>query len=400
MVRRYRTSQTAVEYLVILAVVLIIVTMLIAVLRSPDSGRGVSDAHRLKMASYEIGLLEYAVQPDGVYLKIINNNVEPVRVTAINVNGIWLSSSGLPTVLNPYDSVMLQSYSLGAVTGAAYTFPVVINYTMLKTNEKRQQNSTDFKIQGESPEITFGLSITEDIADGLVGLWHFDESSWSGAAGEVRDSSDIGAHGTRSTNYVSITTDGLANNAGSFRGWNNRPYINMGSHDEYKFSHNNFSVFAWVKTHPTYSSQAVGWIACTGCGYGTGKGFQMHAYYSANSNRNKIQCNVAKAGGHTVVSTTKINDSEWHFVGCVRSDTGVGTQRLIAYVDGVAEKSSTASFKNASGGSLAIANLGTSYWDANTGWKGEIDEVMIWNRTLTTEEIETLYIRGLSALQT
>ena len=88
-----------------------------------------------------------------------------------------------------------------------------------------------------------------------------------------------------------------------------------------------------------------------------------------------------------IISTTTVNDGEWHWVVGVKE----GTNYTI-YVDGVGESSETDA--HAMGGGSDTFTIG---W--NGAWKryfkGEIDEVQVWTRALSNDEIMELYSHNI-----
>jgi len=94
-------------------------------------------------------------------------------------------------------------------------------------------------------------------------------------------------------------------------------------------------------------------------------------------------------------SSTKMNDSSWHFVAGVLDHSGkIGpAHTLYIFVDGIEEGSIAVpvgfNFSNQS----RELTLGNSYFN------GSIDEVMIWNRALSRAEINASYNAGIHRLE-
>lgn len=95
-------------------------------------------------------------------------------------------------------------------------------------------------------------------------------------------------------------------------------------------------------------------------------------YFESGSSQNEIY------------SGTTINDGIWHHI--VMTYGGPGTS-VKMYIDGV-EEVSTAPLTLATGNSFF--GIGKSPW-ANTFFQGKIDDVGLWNRALTENEITDLY---------
>jgi len=84
-------------------------------------------------------------------------------------------------------------------------------------------------------------------------------------------------------------------------------------------------------------------------------------------------------GANSVVASTNINDGKWHHIAGVYD----GTTSYI-YIDGNLEASADYAFNNSSG------ELYFGTWkDTGTRWfNGKIKNVRIWNKALTSEEVE------------
>lgn len=123
------------------------------------------------------------------------------------------------------------------------------------------------------------------------------------------------------------------------------------------------------------------------------------AFISKHENYYKNSFNLGGGQGklylHTdvdlyYVSSTKIiNDGEWHFV--VGTFDGV---QLSIYIDGIAEGSSTANYST--GNSINI-RLGrdSDLWF----YKGLLDDVRLYNRAITSDEVFALYNEGKTATE-
>ncbi|MCK5176788.1 MAG: LamG domain-containing protein, partial [Candidatus Aenigmarchaeota archaeon] len=97
---------------------------------------------------------------------------------------------------------------------------------------------------------------------------------------------------------------------------------------------------------------------------------------------------------HLVNSTTDINDNEWHHV----VGTYDGTTMKI-YIDGNLEDTNTDFSGNLSTNDGNV-RIGADYQATpDNFFKGTIDEVLIWNRALSPEEINASYNVGLYRLE-
>jgi hypothetical protein len=105
-------------------------------------------------------------------------------------------------------------------------------------------------------------------------------------------------------------------------------------------------------------------------------GYQIYSY-----NSNDTICFYTSG---IVCSTYVISDSDWHHLAITNDGT---TTRF--YVDGVARGSATQSGVN-----ITTATVNTIGNYAGNYFNGSIDDVRIYNRALTAEQIKTLYASG------
>ncbi len=123
-----------------------------------------------------------------------------------------------------------------------------------------------------------------------------------------------------------------------------------------------------------------------GVGRGEGANWRFHRW-GANPT-------MAWQGGsndiHANAADFPIDDGEWHhFVG---TSNGVANVRAL-YIDGVETVSTTLSGALASNPALPLM-VGENPGARNRQWNGGIDDVAIWRRALTTEQIQAIYLAG------
>jgi hypothetical protein len=112
------------------------------------------------------------------------------------------------------------------------------------------------------------------------------------------------------------------------------------------------------------------------------------------NSQNKVS--VSMVGGQATVSNSAIESSKWQNVTFVYNGTAAAGSKLKVYINGAfMENLTDTNFPSSSG---SIANK--TYIGANPGFnpgpiyqffKGKIDDVGIWGRTLTAEEIAKIY---------
>ncbi len=213
-------------------------------------------------------------------------------------------------------------------------------------------------------------------SEGAVGYWNFDEGSGmvAGDSAGDNDGTLIGA----------TWTDGVSGSALSFDGVDD--YVNIGNGASLQID-NDITVELWAKT-PTASATKV-FISKYA---DSERGWEMW-----HDNTGKVTFGGRDGSGDYRSSgiVTEIDDGEWHHIVGQRS----GSVWKI-FVDGdLSDKNDvgTTGSINAPALDLVIgeesSNLGVGFQ-----YNGKIDEVVIYDRALSAEEIKTSYESGQSGL--
>lgn len=190
------------------------------------------------------------------------------------------------------------------------------------------------------------------------------------SSGKVFDFSEQNNDGTLNGNLV-FTSSGMYGGAYEFDG--TLGYIDCGDIDSYEFPE--ITVSAWAKLDYLNLASSPGlWIV--------NKGTKSWILYWATNER--ITFLVENSTGSEVqASVNSVADNDWHhYVGVYN-----GTYVLI-YQDGVLQNDQEALTGNIRDDT---ANLFISDDAAGNAWNGTIDEVTIWNRSLSNAEITALY---------
>jgi len=205
--------------------------------------------------------------------------------------------------------------------------------------------------------------------DDLVGCWPFDE----GTGMTAYDHSKYGNHGSLENMAEEDWVDGKVGKALDFDGEND--YVDCGDDVSLDIT-TAITITAWIKTSiPTVAQKCI--ISKIDATDG----------YSLEMQNHKLKGFVRLGGVNScnAISTTSIDDQEWHF--CVFTNDGT-TIRI--YVDGTEEDSHTEGLA-----SIGITNqrLWIGEFDNWSGYffPGLIDEVRIYNRALTEAEIKALH---------
>jgi len=207
-------------------------------------------------------------------------------------------------------------------------------------------------------------------AAGLKAHWKLDENSGSTAT----DSSGFGNNGTLTNMTGTTWTTGIVGGALGFDGVDD--YVDCGNDPSLQIA-GEFTIAAWVKMAPVNEG------AYMGIGgkmvNGDYKGFALVRHSS-----NVFRLWVASAGTILAVSSDgTYTDTEWHHVAGVSQD---GVNSL--YVDGFAQAATLDAPFDDSG---EFAFIGKQYSPQDGRyWNGTIDDVRIYDRVLSLEELAGL----------
>ncbi|MAG47592.1 hypothetical protein CL617_03225 [archaeon] len=128
-----KKGQTAVEYLIILAVVIIIALIVVGVLGGiPGIGKGSGDkASKLFWSQAPVGIDNHAISAGGTDTVIVRNNLDTtITVETFSVNSVNVASNN---VLGPEDQATLTGSIASCTAGDSYTYAVSMTYNESET---------------------------------------------------------------------------------------------------------------------------------------------------------------------------------------------------------------------------------------------------------------------------
>lgn len=275
--------------------------------------------------------------------------------------------------------------------------------TYCRSNQQGPTSTVAFVSPSPTTTTTLTPSPTPFPSAGLVAYWKMDEASWNGTAEEVKYASATGINGNAGCDNASCTkpttiSPGKIGRAGNFNtstGWVNLP--NTGN----IFNLSGLTISAWINpasgcsttTCAIFSALAQGW---------KGYGFRLdNGYLKLRIQDDKeivTDTNPLSLGGYSFVTAT--------IDGCT---TNPGCYVKI-YVNGSLRTVNVTGGQSPAGGPYTGA---PEYWTANTltadksvhigsndndlvggYFQGQIDEVGVWKRALTAEEVSILYNSG------
>ena len=251
------------------------------------------------------------------------------------------------------------------------TYYLQDNESILKPTD--QIGSDIIEIEIKRTEINPG-------SNGLKGLWHFNE----GSGNEAKDATVNGNDGTFTNMDESDWVEGKYGNALEFDGGGK--YITVANPVHFDFEQSDaFSVETWIKTSDDWDNYIIGRRSSAGTKW---RGYCM-AIFTGGKITVHLNHNHLNDEKIWVTGNTNTADGQWHHVGFTYNGNGHASGVKI-YVDGNLE---TMSVSNDNLGGKTIRNsiplkIGArGDGQAQSSFVGIIDEVAVWSRELSLEEV-------------
>jgi hypothetical protein len=223
-------------------------------------------------------------------------------------------------------------------------------------------------------------------SNGLLGWWPFN--------GNANDESGNGNNGT--TTGVSLTTDrfGITNKAYSFNGTSNNIKINNNA----SLNNPSFSVSGWFLTNTNATNTSSGaksiigkwWQFPSSCD----NNYNSYIFCLAKQNNNSTVClGTNFYSGNNFYYNQPINTGSWYHFTFIHDSTAGGK----IYINGLLVSSNNINGIICNG--INPIYIGSDIENGNLYrfFNGKIDDIGIWNRALTQEEITALYTGVLSS---
>ena len=246
----------------------------------------------------------------------------------------------------------------------------------------------------QTPPVT-NTQLPVSVQSGLVGYWSLNEAVWNGTHSEVKNHIASGGDGYR-INYASATTSGKFGNGGDFTG-NASMAVIVPTTTAYNFGTSEFSISCWYKPTKSMVGQACGIVNLYhqpftwGWYIDTDDTFVFRGYSITGVARFAV-----KYSG--IVALLTLNS--WHHLVATR-DTGLAGKYARLYVDGV--ELSTTAYEVPTDGAVFWNSCPIYIGNISSMWSiyhalGIIDEVAIWNRELSLNEIKAIYRSGVGGM--
>lgn len=208
-----------------------------------------------------------------------------------------------------------------------------------------------------------GFPIYEGYGDSLISVYQFNDSSYSGAANEVRDSVG-GRHGTASSGATIDSTQGIDGKSVKFDGARNDMKVN-----NFVMNSDYYSMSFWFNTSDVGTTRRIvehSWSSGT---------------FTSHIQGGRLFSHVNTASGTAIaVEGTRVEANKWYHIVVVFDGA------LTMYKNGIKDGETIASFEKLKR-STANLLIGSSSYK----YIGNLDELMIFNKSLSASEVSDLY---------
>jgi hypothetical protein len=220
--------------------------------------------------------------------------------------------------------------------------------------------------------------------ESLVGYWRLDQDV-AGSDGVLKDYSGLGNDGETDGGLSTGVQGVFSGNSSEFVTDNEVVDISLSESNDLNIT-DDLTLAVWVKSTASMSgfnrmlSRELSGIGNRQYNIGLG----------SNADKARMIADLQGGGSVELKSSTTVTDGKWHHV-VVRFSTSGSTN---IFVDGVSEDSATPS--NPLVEKNSKVRLGSvAHTPSSLPWKGKIDEVRVYNRSLSQSEVEELYFQGM-----
>lgn len=211
----------------------------------------------------------------------------------------------------------------------------------------------------------------------LVGHWKMDDNA---ANTIVIDSSGKGNGGAAQRDTKNMHAEGHIGAALEFDG--SSDYVNCGNNSDLLRS-TNFSISAWVKLYSLSTETNVGQVVVAN--YLPRAGFIFYLQGIAETGGAKLGLRLSPGTGGDALSPDSLVTGKWYHIVAIYNG-----QTSKVFVNGVLK--SSASYEGASNGINFV--IGKASWANISYFHGLIDNVMLFDTSLSQEEILLIYNNG------
>lgn len=326
------------------------------------------------------------------YVTLSSGSVTATGFTSptIYVNGVVSSTVAANrwsnVVITTATGINASDMDLGRIEGVGYFQGFIDEVKLYDFVLSAQQVKLNYNSPGSAKgaAIVFGAQDQAFLSDGLVGYWDMEGIGVTGNGVSIPDKSGNGNNGTTvigtNTTGMNCTLGAKYGNSCNFDGTDD--YVAVGDLDTFDFEENDsFAVSAWVKTNSSNANHRI--IVSNQSNISTVAGFSL---FKRTSN-GLAGIRIADGDSSAEVLSSITWNNEWsHLVGVVDRNL----EMITLYINGEPVGTTTISENVNSIGTNTPLTIGARN-SGSYNWEGDIDEVRIYNRALSADEVKKLY---------
>ncbi|MFC1741665.1 LamG-like jellyroll fold domain-containing protein, partial [Nanoarchaeota archaeon] len=259
------------------------------------------------------------------------------------------------------------------------TLPLIEFVDPTPPNNARNSSLFDWAYINVSTTETNNHSVILDWNRSLIAWWRMEQGNGT----LFSDSSTYGKDGTCNETFCPEIRAGARGKSYKFDGVDD--YVKI----DYDFPDTDLTIASWFKVD-AFRIPGAGSIIFDKQ-YGI---LNLLVFTSGTSSPGKVRLSIWNGSSVWLTTSSIINPDTWYFAVTTIDTT---TNALNLYVDGALKASRVYEGTYISGN--YIVTLGANAWGAASHFNGSIDEVMLWNRVLSPEEINASYHAGLQRLE-
>ena len=233
------------------------------------------------------------------------------------------------------------------------------------------------------------------LQDDLVGLYRLEDND---STSTVESSSIVGSDGTLKSGTSSINTNtadykvGRIGGALEFDGTDD--YITLGSGDQLNLN-GSHSYSAWFRLDDDDAS----YVIVGKVGDSISADYQSYMYvYRTTQGRLTLQAKVYNSSATTTTigqwDDSDLDTNRWYHATMTYEYIGSGTSNFKLYLDGVLIDSSSTAVGAPKSCTVGDTRIGILEYNDLMPFEGQIDEVLIYNEALSSDDVSDLYSLG------
>lgn len=226
-----------------------------------------------------------------------------------------------------------------------------------------------------------------------VADYRFDECSWNGTTGEVKDNSGNNLNGTGKNGVTTDSNVAIINNAAILNpSTETMQYIEIPDNNLLDGT-NKLTIMGWINpsTYTPINTNALGILSkrnssLSEYAYGI---FMGYAYSGCSTDKLSIDID---GSNNRFCTNSSIPLNQWTHFTVTYDGTLASNQRVKVYLNGILDKTATESSTSIPN-SIAPLRIGSLYESASypKTFKGSIDEIKIYNTALNSSLINSIY---------